>query len=312
MSYIIDLVRGLLIGIANIIPGISGGTFALLLGIYERLINAIGNLNQSFIKDVLKGKIGLAVKKIDFWFLMRIFIGAVISIVLLSRVIEYFLERQHEPTYAFFVGLIIPSIAVPWKMMQRRKSPELIWFLIGLIFLLSLSIGFGRLNDMKQEMKAAADSISSASLHHPLQLLYAVFCGSLAISAMILPGISGSFVMLILGQYKNMIHAINSRDFIFIGALGIGAILGAIIFTRLLKLLLKKFHSQTIAFLIGLMLASLYTLWPFKKINELGKYTSINILPEINSNFWLSLLFFGVGFFLVTLFLYIDAKLKKE
>lgn len=314
MGYIIDLVKGLLIGVANIIPGISGGTFALILGIYERLINAIGNLNGEFVKEVFGGKIFSALKKIDFWFLVRIFIGAVISIVLLSRVIEYFLEDQHDATYAFFVGLIIPSIAVPWTMMQRKKAPEIIWFVIGLVFLLSLSIGFGRLSDMKLEMKAAAESISSATLHTPGQLLYAVFCGSLAISAMILPGISGSFVMLLMGQYKNMVHAINARDFLFIGFLGIGAILGALFFTRLLQLLLKKYHSQTIAFLIGLMVASLHTLWPFKETVVKGGeviHTSINIMPEINSNFWISLLSFIVGAGIVIIFLRIEKKNRR-
>ncbi|MCF7918369.1 MAG: DUF368 domain-containing protein [Candidatus Cloacimonetes bacterium] len=313
MKSIIDLIKGLLIGVANIIPGISGGTFALILGIYERLINAIGNLNGEFLKELLSGKIFPAFKKIDFWFLLRIFIGAVISIVLLSKVIEYFLEMQHDPTYAFFVGLIIPSIAVPWAMMQRRKVPELFWFLAGLLFLLGLSIGFGHLSDLKMEMKAVAATVSIAYLHSPAQLLYAVFCGALAISAMILPGISGSFVLLLLGQYKNMVHAINERDLIFVGALGIGTVLGALFFTRLLKLTLKKYHSQTIAFLIGLMVASLYTLWPFKEIIvKEGQilYTSRNILPEINNNLWVSALSFAAGIALVSVFLIIEKKKK--
>jgi len=314
MKYIIDLIKGLLIGVANIIPGISGGTFALILGIYERLINAIGNLNGDFLKDLLSGKIVPALRKIDFWFLVRIFLGAVISIVLLSRVIEYFLEEQHDPTYAFFVGLIIPSIAVPWAMMRKRKMPEVLWFVVGLVFLLVLTIGFGRLNDMKLEIKAAADSVSSTMLHAPWQLLYAILCGALAISAMILPGISGSFVLLLLGQYKNVIHAINERDIIFVGAIGLGTVIGIILFTRLLKMLLKKYHSQTIAFLIGLMVASLYTLWPFKEMivkDGLMLHTSINIMPVINSNFWISLLSFAGGFAIVTIFLVIEKKYKK-
>ena len=314
MTYIIDLIKGLLIGIANIIPGISGGTFALILGIYERLINAIGNLNGEFIKEFFSRNLLSSLKKIDFWFLLRLFIGAVISIVLLSRVIEYFLEEQHDPTYAFFVGLIIPSIVVPWKMMQKRKLPEILWFIMGIIFLLSLSIGFGQLNDQKMELKAQADLLSSADLHNIGALLYAAFCGALAISAMILPGISGSFVMLLMGQYKNMVHAINTRDLVFVGALGLGAIAGAILFTRLLKDLLKKYHSQTIAFLIGLMVASLYTLWPFKKIiivEGIEYHTSINILPQLDINFMISVATFLAGFILVWIFLKQEKTNKK-
>ena len=315
MNYLIDLVKGLVIGVANIIPGISGGTFALILGIYERLINAIGNLNGEFVKDLFSNRIFSALKRIDFWFLVRIFLGAIISIVLLSKVIEYFLEQQHDPTYAFFVGLIIPSIAVPWKMMQRRKMPEFIWFIVGAIFLLVLSIGFGHLNDQKLELKAQAELLTAVDLHSVWQLVFAAISGALAISAMILPGISGSFVMLLLGQYKNMVTAINNRDLIFIAALGIGMVIGIIMFTRLLNMLLKKYHSQTIAFLIGLMIASLYTLWPFKKVIEQGGelyHTSVNILPQAGANLWISLLSFAVGFFIVWIFLKQENKLKGK
>lgn len=315
MNYLIDLFKGLLIGVANIIPGISGGTFALILGIYERLINAIGNINIEFVKELFSRRILSALKRMDFWFLVRIFLGAIISIVLLSRVIEYFLEQQHDPTYAFFVGLIIPSIAVPWKMMQRRKMPEFIWFMAGAIFLLVLSIGFGHLNDQKLEIKAQAELLTAVDLHSFWQLIFAAISGALAISAMILPGISGSFVMLLLGQYKNMVTAINNRDLIFIAALGAGMVIGIIMFTRLLNLLLKKFHSQTIAFLIGLMIASLYTLWPFKKVIEQGGelyHTSVNILPQAGANLWISLLSFAVGFFIVWIFLKQEKKVSRE
>ena len=312
MNYLIDMVKGLLIGVANIIPGISGGTFALILGIYERLISAIGNLNGEFVKELFSHRILNSLKRIDFWFLVRIFLGAIISIVLLSRVIEYFLEQQHDPTYAFFVGLIIPSIAVPWKMMQRRKMPEFIWFMTGAIFLLVLSIGFGHLNDQKLEIKAQAELLTAVDLHSAWQLVFAAISGALAISAMILPGISGSFVLLLLGQYKNMVTAINNRDLIFIAALGIGMVIGIIMFTRLLNMLLKKFHSQTIAFLIGLMIASLYTLWPFKKVIEWGgelHHTSVNILPQVGAYLWISLLSFAVGFFIVWIFLKQERRL---
>ncbi|MCF7912173.1 MAG: DUF368 domain-containing protein [Candidatus Cloacimonetes bacterium] len=315
MKYIIDLIKGLLIGVANIIPGISGGTFALILGIYERLINAIGNIDIEFVKELFSRRILTALKGIDFWFLVRIFLGAIISIVLLSRVIEYFLEQQHDSTYAFFIGLIIPSIAVPWKMMQRRKTPEYIWFMAGVIFLLALSIGFGHLNDQKLEIKAEAELLTAVDIHSAWQLIFAALSGALAISAMILPGISGSFVMLLLGQYKNMVTAINNRDLIFIAALGIGMALGIIMFTRLLNMLLKKFHSQTIAFLIGLMIASLYTLWPFKKVIEQGGelyHTSVNIMPEPGSNLWISLLSFAVGFFIVWIFLKTEKSINRE
>ena len=315
VNYLIDMVKGLLIGVANIIPGISGGTFALILGIYERLISAIGNINIEFVKELFSRRILSALKRIDFWFLVRIFLGAIISIVLLSKVMPYFLEQQHDPTYAFFMGLIIPSIAVPWKMMQRRKMPEFIWFMAGAIFLLALSIGFGHLNDQKLEIKAQAELLTAVDIHSAWQLIYVAFSGALAMSAMILPGISGSFVLLLLGQYKNTLIAIKNLDLVFIAVFGIGAVLGLILFTRLLQMLLKKYHSQTIAFLIGLMIASLYTLWPFKKVIEQSEelyHTSVNILPQVGANLWISLLSFVVGFLIVWIFLEQEKKVNSE
>jgi putative membrane protein len=315
MVIIGDLIKGFLIGVANIIPGISGGTFALILGIYERLINAVSNIDGRFIKECFSGEIRVALKRIDFWFLLRLVLGAAMAIVLLSRVIEYFLEEQHDPTYAFFIGLIIPSMAIPWKMMQRRRLPEFVWLLAGIIFLLCLSIGFGHLNDHKMELKAQADAMIPGEYNGIWQLFFAAFSGALAISAMILPGISGSFVLLLLGQYKNAVSAVNSRDLFYLGALGLGAVLGALLFTRLLQMLLRKYHSQTIAFLLGLMVASLYVLWPFKKIvmhYSKVHYTSINVLPPLNSNLLLSIFSFVAGFALVWLFIRQSEKYKSK
>ena len=320
---IVDLIKGFFIGIANIIPGISGGTFALILGIYERLINAIANIDKDFVsglagifKEGLKSsKFRKALRKIDFYFLMRICIGAGISIVILSKVIKYFLVSQHDPTYSFFIGLIIPSIIIPYRMMQRKGFREVVCFLLAIIFLVSISVGFGELKDRKLEIKESTTELHSELIEHtPQHLIFVAFSGALAISAMILPGISGSFILLIMGEYENVLTAINTRDYLFLAVFAFGMFCGIIFFTKLLKLLLKKYHSQTIAFLIGLMIASIYSLFPFKSMIEINGqlfHSSRNILPVINSNFWISVISFFVGFMIVYGFNLIEQKFKK-
>ncbi len=317
---VIDLIKGFLIGIANIIPGISGGTFALILGIYERLINAIANIDKDFfsgLTSILKegfksSKFKSALQRIDFYFLLRICIGAGISIIILSKVIEYFLVNQHDPTYSFFIGLIIPSIIIPYKMMKRRGFREVVCFLLSIVFLVSISVGFGELNDRKLEINESISEHHVELNNHTSQnLFFVAFSGALAISAMILPGISGSFILLIMGEYENVINAINIRDYLFLSIFVIGMFSGIFFFTKLLKLLLKKYHSQTIASLIGFMIGSIYNLYPFKKMIEINGilfHSSQNIIPAINSNFWISVITFFVGFIIVYGFIMIEQK----
>ena len=271
-SAVVTVVKGGLVGVANIIPGVSGGTFALILGIFDRLIGALNALNVGTIKVVL-GLLASGFKKeardalveewrrLDLTFLVLLMVGVLISILSASFLIKYLLAHHYSPTLAFFVGLILPSIAIPWGML-KQKGIVLLWAVPGIVLTVGVSL-------VMPDSSAGMDN-----------LLFAFGTGAIAISAMILPGLSGSYVMLVMGQYQNVLNKLTdlqlglakgSIDFgavAWLAMLTIGMGVGIILFARLLHFLLKRYPSATMAFLIGLLIGSLYVLWPFKDIES--------------------------------------------
>ncbi len=258
------LLNGFLIGIANLIPGVSGGTFALILGLYDRLLNAVTSLDLQFAKAFLQlfvSKLSkearLAFQKellrIDFYFLVLIGVGLLISVVTGARLIQFLLQVYPTPTLALFVGLILPSLAVPYKLMERHTIPDWLWLIpgIGLTIVPSLFMG---------------DSTGS---ENPF---IAFITGMIAISAMILPGISGSYIMLVLGEYQIVISKLTNvfalDSILFLGGFALGCLVGLILFTHLVKWLFEHHKPKTMAFLIGLILGSFYILWPFKDFSQ--------------------------------------------
>jgi putative membrane protein len=272
---LLTVINGALIGVANIIPGVSGGTFALILGVFDRLINALDAISFNTVK-VLSGLFtgGFSplarenfikeLKRIDALFLILLVGAAGLSALSLSFAIKFFLGTYPGPTLAFFIGLILPSVMVPWAMMDK-KGVRLLLILPGMALTVGVSL-------------AMPDN--AAGNDNPL---WAAACGAIAISAMILPGISGSFILLVLGQYQNFIlkatgfiaallkGGIDFGAFIWLAAFGIGIIFGILLFAKFLAYLLKKAKSATMAFLIGLLLGSLFVLWPFKDLSKGAK-----------------------------------------
>jgi putative membrane protein len=339
---VINLIRGACIGVANIIPGVSGGTVALVLGVFARLVRAIRRLDAGLLRDALRlvtsgfraqetNTLIARLRRADVYFLGTLLVGAGVAIVLLSRVMELLLTKVHDPTYAFFDGLILASLVVPWRLLTRKKFPEVVSFLVGLAFILALSIGFGQRADSKLEIEAQYESATETQTEpegpvtetvdweydpprDPATLFVLFLTGMIAISAMILPGVSGSFVMLVMGQYERVLAAINNRDLVVIGTVAVGCGIGLVAFTRLLHWLLGRFYTQTIAFLIGLMVGSFWTLWPFKKMIEVGgewHHSSINVLPEPNANLAWSVAAFAVGFAIVATFDVVERRMRS-
>ena len=277
LGVLLILVKGGLVGIANIIPGVSGGTFALILGIFDRMVGALNALGLKTLKatwGLIAGGVkaparrGFAdeLRRIDAGFIVLLLIGALIAIMSSSFLIKFLLAKHSLPTLAFFVGLIVPSVAVPWAMMDR-KGLRLLWAVPGI----ALSVGI-----------ALVMPDNAAGSDNPL---VAAGTGAIAISAMILPGISGSFVMLVMGQYQNVLakltglqtalaHGrIDVEAIVWLGALALGMAVGILLFARLLNFLLKRAKSATMAFLIGLLIGSLWVLWPFKDISAGAEVT---------------------------------------
>ena len=341
MLYLILVLKGCCIGLANVIPGVSGGTMAVLLGIYERLIRALHHIGFSTARKLLamltlkKGAISEAraeLHRIDFGFLITITLGALCAVVASARLIIYLLNEQHDPTYGFFSGLVLTSIIIPFKMLKRFTVKECISLLLaaGLTVGLTLSMsGEKRLESARQKHElsdksrprkeshlsgntttVAPQAVAKDTNHTVDRLLYLFLCSAIAVSAMILPGISGSFIFLLLGVYFDVLTAVDNRDWIVIGVVALGGVVGLLAFTRLLNYVLERHHDLTVSFLVGLMLASLYGLWPFRSYAMVGeeRIDIAHIVPQANMNLAITVLAALIGCGVVLLFDHIDSR----
>ena len=323
-------VNGFLIGIANIIPGMSGGTLALVLGIYERLITALRNIGASTVKRLLSiftfRKTAFSdfqdeLRRIDFSFLMILGIGAVAAVLMSSKLIVYLLDSHHDATYGFFFGLVLTSILIPLRMLKGFGWREFLVLLVAIALLV-----------FAEELKksaAGSTSVSGEGLEVSIGTLAIFFgCGALAISAMILPGVSGSFLLLAFGVYFPLVTAIKNfmedvptlfkgdvnpsilSNLLILAFFALGCLFGLLAFTRLLNFLLERYRNLTIAFLIGLMVGSLYGLWPFRASVAVGekRYDTAHLLPQLDMNLLITVSVFLVGCVIILGF----SRLEKE
>jgi len=320
MNAVKQLLQGFVIGAANIIPGVSGGTFLLIFGIYERTMSAVNALSGSARSRVIScffawvcspanktrfHALHTELHKGDFYFLVRLAIGSIIAIVSLARLLKYLLAYHQSATYGFFFGLILASVLVPLRRMHHKKLSYLFPFFIGVILTVAVSIQV----DPVKKIEAKSQLYHQ---QHQMQLQSTAYtayeygmgavAGAIAVSAMVLPGISGSLVLIVLGQYDVVLGAISGlkslepAHLIYLAIFALGMLAGAIAFVRLVTFVFKRAHDATMSLLIGLMLGSLWTLWPFKKVAVIGAwvkhdnaiiyndalhvFTNTNILPS--------------------------------
>lgn len=249
INYIFNMLKGALMGAANVIPGVSGGTMALLTGIFERLINTIKAFDLTALKLLTTGKFKELFRHIDLTFLSAIGIGVITSILIFARLLEYLFKNYPTEIWAFFFGLILASVYFVAKKIEKRTFSVILLFATGTIIAASLAV-----------TEPAAENSSFP---------YLVLCGAVAMCSMILPGLSGSYVLLLMGNYKLvMIDAINTFNLTTLIPVGLGAAGGIMIFSRVLSWIFKKFHDQTIALLTGFIFGSLSILWPWKEAIE--------------------------------------------
>jgi putative membrane protein len=289
-----QILFGAVIGLANIIPGVSGGTFALILGIYPKMIEAIGSYDARFIKRILSWarhpgwqEFKALVLTEQTLFLARLLVGALAAIFLLSQGLKYSIEHHYAVTYGLFLGLILFSIPIPYRLLSDRRPVLAVWLLVGLGVTLFISIQVdpsAKLLEKSlhyQSMVAGTGAEGVIRYTFP-EYLSIFFMGVLAVSAMVLPGISGSFVLLLFGNYYPVIAAISRlrhlhlEDVLYLGCFGVGCVAGVAIFVRLFNYVFARFKNQTIFFLIGLMVGSLYALWPFKAYQMVDLYVKEN------------------------------------
>jgi len=249
MKFKLDLfLKGVFMGIAEIIPGVSGGTIAFITGIYEELINSIKSINASSLKLLLSFKLSLFWKQINGSFLLTLLVGMLTSILALSRVIVFLIEEHPFKIWGFFFGLIIASTIVIFYQIKLVNSKVFISALIGLII----------------SSYIALEAPSST----PNSNLFIFLSGAIAISAMILPGISGSFILVFLSKYEFILNSLNNFDIAVISVFVGGCVVGLVTFSRVFSYLFKKYNDVVISVLVGFLLGSLFKIWPFYKVLE--------------------------------------------
>lgn len=245
-EYVVISLKGMAMGAADVVPGVSGGTIAFISGIYEELLNSISSFNFSLI-NVFKNEGFKSVWiKVNGNFLVSLFVGILISVLSLAKLIESMLENHPIVIWSFFFGLVLASIIYIGKQITKWTKGSVLCLILGAI----LAFYITTLNPM----------VSANS--SPWFLFLA---GMIAICAMILPGISGSFILVLLGAYKPVLNALNTKDFVSIIIFLVGAILGLLSFSRILKWLFSTYKNYTLATLTGFIIGSLNKIWPWKE-----------------------------------------------
>lgn len=248
-DYILLILKGMGMGAADVVPGVSGGTIAFIVGIYDELINSIKSINAANLRLLFRGKFSAFWKNVNAGFLLAIVSGIFISIFSLARIVTWLLEEYPILIWSFFFGLVLASV---WFVAKGIKGWN--WKII-----LSFIIG-----------AAVAYYITVATpAETPINLLFIFISGAIAICAMILPGISGSFILVLLGKYYYIMEAVKTLNIVVLLVFAAGALVGITTFSRILSYTLKRFRNITLAVLSGFMLGSLNKVWPWKESSEI-------------------------------------------
>lgn len=289
LDYIFITLKGMAMGAADVVPGVSGGTIAFISGIYEELITSINNINFSLIGVLKKEGIKAVWNKINGNFLVSLFVGIFISVLSLAKFLSWLLENKPVLLWSFFFGLVVASIFFVGKEITRWNPGTVLILLVGAALAFFIT---------QLPVSENTDSLP-----------YLFMSGALAICAMILPGISGAFILVLLGSYKTILDAVHERDLKIILTVGIGALFGLLSFARLLKWMFNHYKNLTLALLTGFIIGSLNKIWPWKKVLEtktFGDKTIVvadkNVFPwafEGDNQLMLAILLAIIGFSLI-------------
>lgn len=259
--------KGMGMGGADVVPGVSGGTIAFITGIYEELLNSIKSVDLDAVKLLFSLKLAEFWKKINGAFLLPLLLGIATSILSLAKLLSFLLKAYPIHLWSFFFGLIIISTFIVLRVIRKWSLSTVIALIIG------VAVAY-----------AITAMAPATTPDHPIFIFIA---GAIAICAMILPGISGSFILLMLGKYQQIFTALSNFDIKTIGIFALGCLVGLLSFVRLVSWLLKKYHDVTVALLAGFMVGSLNKIWPWKiplafRMNSHGEqvaYYTRNALP---------------------------------
>lgn len=293
-QYAVLVLKGMGMGAADVVPGVSGGTIALIVGIYEELINSIKSIDLKTLKLLFTLKFASFWRAINGSFLLSVVGGILISIYSLAKAVTYLLEYHPVMIWAFFFGLVLSSVYYVARKVSVWNVINIVSFIVGAVFAYYITV--------------------ATPTTTPNDLWFVFLSGAIAICAMILPGISGSFILLLLGKYHYVMTAVKELDFSIIAVFACGAVIGIILFSRFLSYLLANFYNITIAVLSGFMLGSLNKVWPWKEVTErLADGTVLaerNILPH--AYVWEGIGLIAVGIAVVVILETVSARYEKK
>ena len=301
LSYIIISLKGVAMGAADVVPGVSGGTIAFISGIYEELITSINSINFSKFKVLRKEGFKSFWKAINGNFLLALFSGIFISVFSLAKMISWLLVNQPILLWSFFFGLVFASIFFIARVIEKWNLGTISAFVLGAV--------------LAYYITTLPPSENTGSL--PFLFL----SGALAVCAMILPGISGAFILVLLGSYKTILDAVHEQELYTVAAVAMGAVFGLLSFARLLKWMFENYKNSTLALLTGFILGSLNKIWPWKKVLEtkiFGKkvipVSEVNISPfqyEGDNQLLYAVLLALLGFCVIFILEKLATKSKK-
>lgn len=299
-KWILLFFKGMAMGASDVVPGVSGGTIAFVTGIYERLIHAIKSINFANLKLFFKGQFKEFWQNIDGWFLVCVVAGIGVSFLSLAKLITMLLNAYPQYVWSFFFGLILASTIFVGRDVKWNWKTILAFILFAVLSFFITS----------PENSPLAENDS---------YWYIFLCGAVAICAMILPGISGSFILVLLGQYTFMLTALTELQTAVILVFAAGALIGIVSFSHVLNWLFTHFKQITLAALTGFMFGSLNKIWPWKETletfidrhGEVKPLLQSNILPQINSEFWLSIIMIIAGLALIFVIELIAKKMHE-
>lgn len=248
LDYICIALKGMAMGAADVVPGVSGGTIAFISGIYEELISTINIINLSLLTTLKKEGFKAFWHKLNGNFLLALFSGICISVLSLSQFLSWLLESYPVLLWSFFFGLVVASLFFVGKAITKWNLKTLGVLLLGTV----LAYGITRL--------PVAENVDT--------LPYLFMSGMLAVCAMILPGISGAFILVLMGSYKTILDAVHEQHLNIIATVAVGALFGLLSFARLLQWMFRRYRNMTLTLLTGFILGSLSKIWPWKKVLE--------------------------------------------
>lgn len=293
------MVKGMAMGAANVIPGVSGGTIALITGIFERLIEALKSFDRQAIKLLMGWRIKDLATHIDLFFLLSLFSGIFVAIISFAHLFKYLFAHYPILIWSFFFGLVLSSIWFVALSITRWRLGTVVCLMAGTAMAASITL---------MTPASANDSF-----------LYLMVCGVVAVCSMILPGLSGSFVLILMGNYQLvMIDAVNQLKMGILIPVALGAAIGLPLFSTFLSWLLKRYRNETIALLVGFIAGSLGILWPWKTTIEQsfgGKMKTVGYawhLPQVDSSLFLALFFAILGIMAIVITEYLAKKSVKQ